>query len=262
MPLNFSRIFLSMRHRLRAWALVLAFCFALSGSCLAAESPFRTQEGFVRWTTHYYLAPDSQKIPGALSYYCNSMMFAREDTRMPMAAFFSAVFQGNPVAMQQTYDEIALRGTDDAKIFLLNVLWLVNNSASQSLLQEAKRQWTFKAAQKVFAKMGERKPQNVFLAPITDPVQLDMLWARFSATGDPACVRKIISAALEKQEGSSFNMLIGGAASWSLASNARQHDRVLAICRDERIKSSGPTKELLEQIIHSSNAENASKNRF
>jgi len=52
-------------------------------------------------------------------------------------------------------------------------------------------------------------------------------------------------------------MLTGGAARWSLASNAHQHGRVLAILDERVLTASEPTKRLLQEIIDEARAARA-----
>jgi hypothetical protein len=49
----------------------------------------------------------------------------------------------------------------------------------------------------------------------------------------------------------------GGAAKWSLASNAYQHGRVLAILEREVATAEAPTRALLEELIDKAKAERA-----
>jgi len=51
--------------------------------------------------------------------------------------------------------------------------------------------------------------------------------------------------------------LTGGAAKWSLASNAYQHTRVLTILEQEVSTAKPPTKALLQELIEGAKAERA-----
>ena len=88
--------------------------------------------------------------------------------------------------------------------------------------------------------------------PKLGPRDLDCLWTSFSATGDKAPILKLISLMRLKKEGSGIEIIIGGAAEWSLGSNARVHKKVLDICREELKNSKGLTREFLENIVQQS----------
>lgn len=70
-----------------------------------------------------------------------------------------------------------------------------------------------------------------------------------------APVRRIISSLHLLKDGHGMDIAVGGAAQWSLASNAVQHRRVYEICREELKKSDGSTKEMLEEIIAKAQAQ-------
>ncbi len=218
----------------------------------AQEAPFRSVPEFNRWITHYYLAPEPQRISNALRFYCNSTLFEKESTRGPMAVFFASIFRNNPAAMTGVYEDISLHGSEKQRIFALNCLWLVHNAAGEVLLQRARQEWTSKFARKILQEMKGKEPGELFDRPIRDPVQLDMLWARFSATGDPDVVQKILSYIPLKEKASALDVLLEGTLTWSLARNAQQHPVVYEICKEELMKSSGSKKKLLEEIISNS----------
>ena len=76
-----------------------------------------------------------------------------------------------------------------------------------------------------------------------------MLWAAFYATGDALPVQKIIAVLHLSKDGNGEEMMVGGAANWSLKSNAQQHPKVLEICKSELTNVRGITKEMLESVI-------------
>jgi hypothetical protein len=81
----------------------------------------------------------------------------------------------------------------------------------------------------------------------TTPASLDALWAEFIATGDTAPVKKIIAVLGVPNTG--MGMLLIGAAEWSLASNAQQHELVMAVIQEEAKTARGPIKERLTKIL-------------
>ena len=63
---------------------------------------------------------------------------------------------------------------------------------------------------------------------------LDALWGNFMATGNKAPVQRIMTTLpWIDVKGDVNRLLIGGAARWSLTSNAVQHQRVLQFCEEE-----------------------------
>jgi hypothetical protein len=91
-----------------------------------------------------------------------------------------------------------------------------------------------------------------------DPGTLDDSWASFFATGDAKYVRAIIEVLpWSEVRGDVNRLLTGGAARWSLASNAYQHGCVLAISEEAFATAAEPTKRILKEIVDQAKAERA-----
>lgn len=87
---------------------------------------------------------------------------------------------------------------------------------------------------------------------IDKPLVLDMLRGSYFISGDERPLKRIISVIHWKEDAKTFNEgVIGGAAYWSLESNARQHLRVKELCKKEIENNTGITKMLLEKIVDS-----------
>lgn len=87
-----------------------------------------------------------------------------------------------------------------------------------------------------------------FVSPSPDsPKDLDYLWAEFMATGNNEPVKKIVSVLGYPSKG--MNIVLIGAAEWSLSSNARQHEIVYNTIKQESLSATGQTKEKLEEIL-------------
>jgi tetratricopeptide (TPR) repeat protein len=77
------------------------------------------------------------------------------------------------------------------------------------------------------------------------PQALNCLWAEFIATGSLEPVKKVIGV-LSFEGGSA---VLTDAAEWSLSANARQHDAVYDLVKQEAAQSSGKKKERLDNIL-------------
>ena len=231
--------------------------FGLLGMLLlfvpAAESAgvnsFDSEEQFSEWVTSYYLAPQPERLSSAIRYYADSALYEKQNTRMLMATFFASLFRQDAGLLRKAYEDIAQGGSENAKIFFLNVLWVVDTEDSRAFLAKARTAWTAEPVQRILVRMEGHRPNDLLEVPVDSPAVLDQLWAMFMATGDAAPVRRIISVVHLLEEGHGAEIMVGGAARWALTSNARQHKRVYDICRQELQRSEGTTKSLLEQIL-------------
>src|SRR5438874_9909990 len=97
---------------------------------------------------------------------------------------------------------------------------------------------------------GDRPP-DLLTVEITEPVQLDILWAQFFATGDPRYVERIISVLPYAAPGEhSGRLVIGLAARWSLTSNATQQARVMEICSKAARSANPQLQPLLQEVLN------------
>lgn len=82
------------------------------------------------------------------------------------------------------------------------------------------------------------------------PWVLDALWGYFMASGEDAPVVRIMAAlAWSEVRGDIPRLRIGGAAKWSLASNAAQHQRVMEICKAQLSTQPKEVATVLRQVV-------------
>jgi len=135
---------------------------------------------------------------------------------------------------------------------------LSNNSHEKSILMKVKAASPPEAEGFIDRLLAEE--EDVLIKTISDPSVLDLLWGRFFGSGDERCVQRIISVLPWLQDRSNATkMLVGGAAQWSLTSNAMQHQRVMEICRREVATQPDEIKMVLREIIHRAEDELAKK---
>ena len=79
---------------------------------------------------------------------------------------------------------------------------------------------------------------------------LDGLWGYFMATGDEAPVIRVIETLKWASiRGDIRKLAVGGAARWSLTSNAVQHSRVLEICKAQVPLQPPAVASVLREVI-------------
>jgi hypothetical protein len=234
--------------KLRIAGFTAMFFLLLFSLGLCADAGFRSFEEFGEWMTFYYSSPTPEKVPVALEYFTDSDMY-KTNVTMPMVAFFSALFKRDVVTMKKTFDEVSRNGSEESKIMFINILSLANTPEGRELLEKAKGSWGSERLQTVIARKISGLHEDLYTMPVDSPQMLDMLWASFCATGDDLPVRRIISVLHLQQDGNGEEIIVGGAANWSLKSNAQMHPRVLDICKQELVLAQEPTKTLLEEAI-------------
>lgn len=94
-----------------------------------------------------------------------------------------------------------------------------------------------------------KRANDILNKPINDAKTLDDLWMYYFEKKDAEAVKRIISVVHWVEDGKGFEIVLGGAARWSLKSNAYQHPDIYNICKEQVNQSRGLTKEILEKVI-------------
>ena len=234
------------KHRVVGFMVAAFLLMTSMGLC--ADLGFKSDNEFGEWVTFYYQNPSPERIPSALVYFCNSSMY-KSNAAMPTAAFFSATFRKDDALTQKAFDEVSLNGNENTKIMFINILSLTNNPESKALLEKARNAWRSERLQGIIARQATRPHEDLYGVAIESPQVLDMLWASFFATGDAIPVQRIISVLHLQKDGHGKEIMVSGAANWSLKSNAQSHPKVLEICKNELTNTQGITKDMLAAIV-------------
>ena len=198
------------------------------------------------WFTYYYLKPRPELLLPSLNVVDRDLRrekrgsLAKEVNRGGLRTFYAKVLAQN----DQVVGEVARRLSSLPR-------------GQQAFITEALRRCGTQACLGAL-RTDSRRPSNRD-QPAT-PEDLDDNWAAFFATGDERYVRAIIELLPWSEEKDDLMRLAtGGAARWSLASNAYQHSRVLAICEESAGTSEGARRRILDEIVSRAKAQRAKK---
>ena len=229
-------------------ALALGVSFALP----ARERCFRGEREFCDWMSFYYAQPSPEKLTCALQYFADSDLHDDPSGRMPLAHFYAALAGRDPSLLEMLFRELSTGASERARIMALHVFWLADTDAARGLLDRAAANWASAEITRITGRMKEQRAGNVLERPLDDAAVLDNLWGAYFATGEEAYIRRLIQAAFLLKEGRGLEILIGGAAEWSLASNARQHTSVRDIVRRASLEEQGQRRAVLQEILSKS----------
>jgi len=240
-------------HKRTASFLAMAALLVVAGvAAIDGPPPFRSASQFGEWMQNYYERPSPDSLLEALTYYSTSALFANAETRMPMAQFFASAYGEDSPRLSALVAALASNPSSNARMFAIRVLWLVNSDSSRSLIKQAAASWHDKNVQGLLSRIGDQRPRDLIREPVEQPVELDMLWSMFFATGDRQPIERLVLVLPLVKEGHGIEIAFGGAAQWSLKSNAGHHQRVLAILQALNQQATGTTKQLLEEIVAAS----------
>jgi len=212
---------------------------------LVGVSRLETTEQAREWLTYYYLHPRPDLLASALDLLSKDGAL---QSSSPIVALTSRLCALEPKRLDGWVDHV-LRSSEDEQFFLASALWAADTAEGRASLERLGRSGSPRLQQFVQNMLGDT-PMSVLTAGIESPASLDALWASFFATGEDAYVKRVITALpLMKTKGDTARLLIGGAAHWSLTSNAIQHPRVMAICESELMTAGGDVKTILSEVV-------------
>jgi hypothetical protein len=210
----------------------LLLLLAIASSALSAKT------NWDKWAMEYYKHPEPTKINDYLSYCQKENLLSNQNTQAITIGFMSQVMRDNP-AMVTDWLKMSEKFSKADRQVLLTAAWY-------SRVPQAT---DYFAKSNVNAFAGQTPPDLDNL-PIRTGADLDFLWARYFARGNPMPIRRIISAlelekysgAMEKykksqkktkeEEQAAIYESVFGAAMWSLESNCKQDEDIYTICKE------------------------------
>ncbi|MFA7096092.1 MAG: hypothetical protein WC383_06360 [Gammaproteobacteria bacterium] len=210
---------------------------------LPAVAGFKSQEDVAKWMTFYYQAPDVSGFPEAIEYMSRTGVLDKDSSSAPIFGFIAGVFKDNPALVKGWVDRLGSLKEEHLGVVVLG-LWYADLPESRALTyamldRHPRLNYGFS-----FLRTGT--PIPVTKIPLEQgPWVLDALWGNFMATGRREPVERIMAALpWFEVKGDLIKLLVGGAARWSLTSNAIQHDRVFEFC--EKAAETQPEEVALE----------------
>lgn len=181
------------------------------------------------WLEFYYQNPDPDRFVEKMREYSDDGTLVNEGARAALIGFLSQVIRQNPKKIADWYS--TLRGLPPEEQQVLNTAMLHARVEEADAILKERLGEEFEKEKESVPKILEMKLPQV--------QTLDMLWGYFYATGSETAIRRIVSCFIYEDapdnpefakvpEGfKPFYRELPKAASWSLASNAERHPKVL-----------------------------------
>ena len=226
---------------------------ALSFQVTAAQE-FESPDQFSQWLTYYYEQPDPASVPNAVEYMSSNGILDNQNAIPGVFGFLAGVIRTNPEEVSQWSDQLKRLGAEHYAVFVLGI-WYAALPESQNTVYKALDSNPQLQEQLAYLRSGA--PMRIQQIPLEQgPWVLDALWGEFAATGDPSSISRISEAMpWIDVEGDINKLLVGGAANWSLKSNALQQDRVFEIM--SRLHKAHPENSALSKAYDEVVAERA-----
>lgn len=181
-----------------------------------------------QWSTYYYLCPRPDLTVRAVLFCEKSGILDRATAQAPMLALYSQIFASNPKQLTVWIKELSPLSAAHKRL-IWQALWQTNTAESWKAANIFAEQFPANNRPPVLSQSSP-KPEP-FEKMQLSPAVLDMLWSSFLITGDERFVERIISALAEFGDGKKQHSMTAFTAQWSLISNARNHQRVMSICK-------------------------------
>jgi len=227
------------------WALVLFFFFLLA----ACQKEFSAEKDFRDWLTNYYQNPKPEDIKPAFRYYTHSFLSHQEHSRIPTAHFFSILLTQNPDVLEELFEVVSKDDREPSRRFFLRILGYMDKEQSQKVLKKVMEKWQEENFDPLIQKLLEYPQDRALYFPIRSPLDIDIHWAIFSATGNPKPIQKIISLLEGSKSEGGKERILAQAAQWSLTAYSRKHKRIYQITESEMAQRTGTTKLQLLTIL-------------
>jgi hypothetical protein len=223
-------------HRLFLGSSLAVALLASSASLQAAPSSSAEQ-----WLNDYYKNPAPQQFSGAIQELSDSGYF-EQPGHVPLAiGFIASVFAQNPNRVNEWMDMSSTLPEAHQRL-MAAALWYSGNPRGADYIRAASRESRPGLRQELRSAIASNAELRA--AQVRSSSSMNLQWGVFLATGDKAPVQNILAAL-----GSGSQSELGQNVRWSLAQNAAQHPRVIAICRDELSRQPNAAKETLRAVI-------------
>ena len=221
-----------------------------------AQDSFESQEELSKWLMFYYQNPEPEKIPGAVRYMSKSGMLDNKNAYSPIFGFLAGVIKENPNKAKIWAQELNSIKSDHYGVVILGI-WYAKVAQSKKVVYEILD--SNESLNKKFAYLRKGEPMEITEIPLEQGVWvLDSLWGQFFATGKKYPVARITEALPWVDiKGDTNRLLTGGAANWSVISNAVQHDRVFSILSE--MANETPDNTYLAKVINDARDERAKR---
>lgn len=180
-----------------------------------------------RWMEFYYLHPQPDLLVSALQYADSSGMVKQGEA--PLTAFVSRVFAQNPKSIPGWVAQLK-NLSPASKPMLWSSLWWSNTIEGKAELNKLATTYTSTKDQDAVLGQMAKPSLPIEQLELNRPEVLDELWGAYSATGDDKYLNRLITTLpwLTENGGDYIKLTLAGAAKWSLVSNAKIHQKVLA----------------------------------
>ena len=204
---------------------------AVAETVTADQFSALSEQEFSDWISTYYRAPQPELIPAFIRKAGGSGYLTREQTLPPIAGFLASFFAAHPDRVAPSLADAKSLPSRDYQTILVIVLVAPGFDPAKQRDRLAELDDYGNQLLSWFLASGIYGHDKV--EPIS-PSALDFIWGSFLATGNAALVVPLIGVIVPpKNNKDAMVLAVSTAARWSLGSNARQHPKILELCKQQ-----------------------------
>lgn len=220
----------------------------LCSPAFAAAGTFADTDALGRWITYYYSKPEPHRVAEAIRAASAQGFMQNGQKAPPFIGFIAGIASKSPSIVPSLAEQLGTLPAIDQPALILGIWYSAYPEAKTQLLR---LRTSMPAHQEMIDHLLANGRPNLLELPLErGPWVLDALWGYFMATGDDAPLARIMAALpWVNVRGDVSRLLVGGAARWSLISNAIQHSPVMASCREQVKIQPKEVADVLREVI-------------
>jgi len=197
------------------------------------------------WLDSYFEIRKPDAAPDIIQKMNDLGLLDKDAAYLPTLAFFGLFFSQNPASIEPCFHVIDKLDPEKKNDFF-GALWQANTPQAMAVLETYAKADPKNKQLQWFLTTKAGKIEEV---SIDTPAVVRMNWAAFSESGDDKYIRRIISVLPWRHSNDLNYHIIGDVAQEILVSNARQHSKVMEICRESFPDQSPEAKKDLSEVI-------------
>lgn len=231
-------------------------CVAAVWTPPAVSQAFTSEQQVGEWMTYYYRKPEPTRVVDAVRFMSAAGYLKNDKAAPPIIGFLAGVLGARLDRARELATELLFLPESEQPVLVLGI-WYSGLADAKPILRELLPSLPTQKGH-IEHLLANNAPRVTELPQEQGPWVLDALWGFFMATGSEEPVNRIIAVLpWVEVRGDIPRLMVGGAARWSLTSNAVQHDRVLEICKSQLAVQRAEVTVVLKEVIRVAEEERA-----
>lgn len=230
----------------------------LASALVAAAAPAwadaRSDEALGRSMQTYYKNPNPERALSIMQRLMAHPVYTQQAGKTFTFNYWGALILQKHPKQTMAWCDMAAKQNKEARLYAAGLFFLAQTPDMEKCFK------TLNLTEEQRRQLLSEKPAQPMQQPITGPLDLDMLWSNFFATGNAKAVVKITDYAVQNRAvltarpekptmEDTRRLLLQQAARWSLRSNAQQDQIVRQIVRQHAHTLGKAERTWLEQEV-------------